>query len=896
MTDRVWDHAPPEAARTLLQTYVARLRRAFATGGVHQHAVTITYRSGGYEFTIDPELVDLHRFRHILGQSTSLTTVDRMRQALSLWRGALLSGLDGEWAQRMRVVLDEQRLAAQQQLIDAQLRAGSTTELLGLLDELLAAHPLDEKLIGQQMLALHLAGRQAEALGRYREARTRLLNELGDEPGPELQELHQRLLRRDSTLRLPVPRREQDDVQPADAAREDTPLPVQRQLPAHTPHFVGRAEVLRNLTGLADAVAPVDGTVRIVTVIGTAGIGKTTLAVHWAHQVADRFPDGQLYVNLRGFDRAGPPMRPDEAIRGFLDAFEIPPDRIPRTVDGQAGLYRSLLAGRRVLIVVDNACDADQVRPLLPGSPGCLVVITGRGQFAGLIASEGARTIALDGLSHHEARTLLARQLGERRVAAEPDAVTELIGYCAGLPIALAIMATRAATNPDFPLSALARELRDERTRLDALDAGDSSTSVRAAFSLSYEYLSPRAATLFRLLGLHHGPDISLAAAASLAGEPLRRTREALAELTLARLLSQHAPGRYALQNLLRTYASDLAQSIDPAPEREAAIRRVLDHYLHSAVTVARLLDPAQEPITVDPPSPGAHPEKFDEYGEAWAWCTAERAVLLAAVRQADDGGFDSHAWQLPSALGTYFQRGGHWHDWIGTQNIALAAARRAGSCDGQARAHRSLGHAGSMLGSHQIAYSHLRSAIRLTTEVGDRTGQAHARRILAGVLQQQGRRAEALDQANQALSLYQAADDKVGQANGYNVVGWYHAQLGNHHDALAYCRHALDLHSGLDDPYGEATTLGSLGYAHHHLGHHHQAVAHFERAVDLHRELNDRYYQADVLTHLAEAHHAAGDADAARETLGEALATLDDLGHPAADQVRRKLSTLEDS
>ena len=864
VVDRVWDQAPPQAARGLVQTYVARLRRAFADHGV---PASLTYRSGGYALTVEPDLVDVHRFRRL---ATTSSTVDGLRAALELWHGEPLSGLAGSWVRSMRDTLAGQRLSVQRRLLDLRLEAGAADDLLGDLDELLARHPLDEKLVEQRMLALYRAGRHADALDCYREARARLRDEVGDEPGPDLRELHQRVLRRDPELTRVVPA---------------APVPVPRQLPARTPFFVGREDKLAQLGKLVDTQ---DGdTVVISAIDGTAGIGKTALAIHWAHEVADRFPDGQLYVNLRGFHLAGPPMDPAEALRGFLDALGVAPERVPATRDTQAALYRSLLAGRRVLVVLDNARDPDQVRPLLPGSPGCVAVVTSRSGLASLVAQEGACPVTLDALSHGEAVALLTRRLGCERVTAELDAVRELVDRCARLPLALAIVAARAAGDERFPLRALAAELRDSRDRLDALDAGDPGTNVRTVFSWSYQHLSAPAARMFRLLGVHPGPDIALPAAESLAGEP--RLRPVLRELTRAHLLTEHRPGRFAFHDLLRAYAADQTEDA----ERAAATHRVLDHYLHTVFAAARLLDPARDNITLTAPRHGVRPQPVRDYTQAWAWCAAEHQVLLAAVEEAAGAGFDVHAWQISWALSTFFQRSGHWHDWVTTQHTALAAAGRLDDRDAQARAHRSLGYAYILLGRDADARTHLRRSDELFGETGNPAGQAHSHLTLAWVFERENRYPDALAEARQALVLYQTASHRVGEANALAVVGWYHARLGDHGEALRRCEHALRLHRELGDRDGQANTLYNLGYAHHHLGHHRAAIAYYQQAIDLRRALGDRYYEANVLADLGETHHAAGDVRSARDAWRRSLAILTELQHPDADALRTRLGAV---
>jgi tetratricopeptide (TPR) repeat protein len=667
---------------------------------------------------------------------------------------------------------------------------------------------------------------------------------------------------------------------------------VPRQLPASVRHFTGRIDELASLSGLLDSAAA-GRTVVISAIYGTAGIGKTALAVFWAHQVAQWFPDGQLYVNLRGFDPTGSPVSPAAAIRGFLDAFAVPVERIPPSLEAQTALYRSLLAKRRVLVVLDNARNVDQVRSLLPGSPNCLVVVTSRSRLTGLIVTEGAAALPLELLTPDVAGELLARHLGAERIADEPEAVSELIKLCARLPLALAITGARASEHPDFPLALLVAQLRGERGRLDALDGGDPTTNVRAVFSLSYRYLSTGAARMFRLLGVHPGPDISLPAAASLAGVPRQQAREVLVELARSRMITEHAPGRFMFHDLLRAYATDHGWSADGDTERLAAVHRVLDHYLHSAHTAALLLHPIRSPLTLAPAQPDVAPENLADDGQARAWFEAEHPVLLAAITQAVDTEFDVHAWQLPWALATFLDRQGYWQEWAATQRTALAAARRLGDLAGEACVHRLLGRAYLRLGSAEEARVHLGHSCDCYQQLGDHIGQALAYYDLASAFGRLGRDDEALDHVRQAFELYQAAGHPVGQTRALSAIGWYHAQLGDHRQALTCCEQAITLCRELGDRLCEAGTWDSLGYAHQHLGDHDQAFACYRRAADLWQEFGNRYHQAVTLTHIGDNHHTVGDHDAAYQAWQQALAILDDLQHTDADQVRAKLHQL---
>jgi tetratricopeptide (TPR) repeat protein len=690
--------------------------------------------------------------------------------------------------------------------------------------------------------------------------------------------------------------------------RRDERLVVPRALPAPTPHFIGRENERRMLTQLIKAHVDPGGrgadvrarderggggrwnTVAVVVIGGTAGVGKTALAVHWAHQVSDHFPDGQLYVNLRGFDAAEQVMDPAEAVRCLLDALPVPPQRIPAGLDAQAALYRSLLAGRRMLIVLDNARDPGQVRPLLPGTPGCLVLVTSRSRLSGLVAADGAHPVLLDLLSPAEGRELLTRRLGAARVNAEPDAVDEIVDRCARLPLALAIVAARAATHPAFGLADLAGELRDTHRRWATLTNDDAATDVGSVFSWSYQALSPDAARLFRLLGLHPGPDITAPAAASLAGLTPPQVRPLLSALTQAHLLAEPTPGRYALHDLLRDYAAEQAVATDADEARHAASRRMLDHYVHTAYAADRLLSTLRDPIDIGRPEPGCEPETLADAGQALDWFHAEHHVLLAAVNHAAATGFDRVTWRLAWALTTYLDRGGLWFDWIATMRPAAAAARRIGEASAEALAHRLLARAYMRLHHLDGAYTHLQHALDLFARGGDQVGQAHTHLNLSDLWEQQGRQAEAVEEARRALDLYRAAGHRPGQADALNTVGWCLAQKGAYAEAIPYCEEALVLHRDLGPGIVQATTWDSLGFAHHHLGHHTEAIACYRAAVDMFRGLGARADEATTLTGLGDAHQAAGDIAAARDAWRRALAILDDLAHPDADDVHARL------
>jgi DNA-binding SARP family transcriptional activator/tetratricopeptide (TPR) repeat protein len=892
LAEALWGPGPPPSARVTVQNYVKRLRRALGdTSGTR-----IATRPGGYVIGVGVGELDVARFEELLGDARAAaregsweTAAGHARAALALWRGDPLADVGLELLAAREVPrLAELRLQALEAGIEADLHLGRHADVIAELQQLTRSHPLRERLHALQMLALYRDDRQGDALAAYRLGRRILVEELGVEPGPELRRLYQQILRADPALILT------DPATPAVAGVRAGPLP--RQLPATVAGFTGRAAELAALTQiLDDAGAGARGTVVISAIGGTAGVGKTALALHWAHQVADRFGDGQLYVNLRGFDPSGIPVTAAGAIRGVLDALGIPPERIPAGPEAQAGMYRSLLSGKRMLVVLDNARDEQHARPLLPASPASLVIVTSRSQLSGLAAADGARLLTLDVLSHAEAVHMLTARLGTTRAAAEPAAVDRIASLCACLPLALAVAAARAAARPGFPLSALAAELRDAAGRLEALDAGDPAANVRVVFSWSYGQLGVGMARMFRLLGLHPGPDITAPAAASLAGTTQPEARRMLAELARRCLITEHVRGRYAFHDLLRAYAAEQTHHADSDTDRREATGRVLDYYLHTAAGAARLINPSMAPVVLAPPRPGAAAVQPAGRRQALAWFEAEHQILLAALGLAAGSGSDSHAWQLPWAMAPFLQTRGYWQEGAATQRTALAAATRLGDTAAQALSARLLANTCTDLGDLDQARIHYAGSLTLYQRLGDRLGEAKVQHSLSVLAGQQGRNADALGHAEQALRLSRAIGDKASEADALNNVGWYHGMLGDYQQARAFCRQALTLSAQVGHHWVEGSAWDSLGYAEHHLGNLGEAAACYQRALSLHREAGDRFYEAEALTHLGDTRHAAGEPAQAREAWQQALTILDELHHPDADTVRAKLASTND-
>ncbi|MFG1780009.1 BTAD domain-containing putative transcriptional regulator [Micromonospora sp. NPDC049048] len=905
LIERIWGERPPAQPRAAIHAHIAMIRRLLQAAHAaeeKQPPVTLVHRGNGYVLRADLQQVDLLRFRALVGAARRRPDAERaalLGEALELWRGPALADLSGEWPARMRDGWGLERLDAAVDWARTALRLGHHARMISRVRALLDDYPVAEPLAAVLMRALARAGRLSEVFDCYATLRQRLAEQFGVDPGPELRQLHQAALHGD--LDQAGPQTDPDQAAPP-GEPDQTTLPaeprdraVPAQLPADVRGFSGRGDEIDQLDRILHTAGRQVTSGVVVAVSGTAGVGKTTLAVRWAHRVADRFPDGQLFVNLRGFAPGGL-LGPAEAVRGFLDALGVPPDRIPPDLHAQAALYRTLLAQKRVLVVLDNARDADHVRPLLPGTSTAMVVVTSRRQLTGLVATDGAHPLTVELLSATDAARLLTRRLGPERIAAEPEAVERLVTACARLPLALAVAAARA-DETGFALGVIADELEQADHRLDVLDTGDPASRVRAVFSWSYRALPPAAARLFRLLGVHPGPDVTASAAASLAAVPAPRARTLLADLTRAHMLAEHSPGRYALHDLLRVYACEQAHAEEPGAERAAAVHRTLDHYLHSAHAMDQVLDPHRDNVALDPCRPGVTIDAPADSAGALAWFEAERPAILAALRQAVAAGAHARTWSLAWVLVTFFDRQGHWHDLVATQRAALQAARRLPDGSRQeAYVHRYLGRAFTRLGDHGQAERHLRGALRVYADLRDPVGQAHTYRGLSWMDEGAGRLTDALRNSERALELFQAADHRAGQADSLNAVGWYRGLLGDCQGTLICCGEALTLLRELGDRYSEAATLDSLGYAHHHLGCFARAADCYQAAVDLLRETGDRHHEAEVLVHLGDSHLAGGAATAARTAWRAALEILLDLGHPDADGVRAKLRLLRGS
>jgi DNA-binding SARP family transcriptional activator/tetratricopeptide (TPR) repeat protein len=917
LVDAVWGDAPPVSVDSGIYTYIAGLRRVLDPDRSRRAPGQVLVSSGGgYLLRLEPGSLDADEFADCLGRARGLRASGDLDgaarvvdEALALWRGQPFAGVPGPFAESERIRLEELRTTAAEERADLMLARGHSAAAVPELTTLIAEHPLRERARGLLMIALYRCGRQAEALHVFHDAQARLAEDLGIDPGTELTRIHQRVLAMDPELDGPAESSASEPASrppagpaPAGAAEPSPagplpppvpavpsePAPCPAQLPSEPVSFVGRAAELDWLHALLPGTVPTGGRApqasSVALITGTAGVGKTTLAIRFARQAGPLFPDGQLYVNLHGFDPASAPMRPATALQWFFEALGVPPVSVPPALEAQSALLRTLLDGKRMLLLLDNAHDADQVRPLLPGSPGCMAVVTSRSQLTGLVV-EGARPVPLDVLDGREAAELVATRLGPERAAAESAAVAAIVEHSAGLPLALSVTCARAVARPTLRLADLAAELTDARSRLDALRTGEDTTDLRAVFSWSADKLSEQAARMFRLLGLHLGPDISAAAAASLAAITPAAARTALAELTRASLLTEDVAGRFGCHDLLRAYAAELAGAALSADERDLARRRVFDHYVQAAYAAAARLYPAR--VRVPPPAPldGVTAEEFsgaNAYDAALAWFEAEHRVLRNVIEQAAARRRDEYCWKLAWYWAPLLHRRGRMHEVLAVQSTAVLAAGRLGDRDALAHVHCELGHVTGRLGDYEAADEHLRQALDLFTDLGDRASVGLVRYGLAVLLTQQNRYDDALDHAVEALRLRRSLADAAAIAYSENEVGWILAHLGQPDAALWYCRRALEMHAESGSRTGVADTLDSIAYAHDQLGEYEQSIAHYERALAMYRLLGDPQGEATSLLQLGDAQLSSGQPDAARHSWERALALLGQV--PGAD------------
>jgi DNA-binding SARP family transcriptional activator/Tfp pilus assembly protein PilF len=829
LCELLWEDNEPDQARKAIRTLAARIRAMLIQAGSAHAAVRLVSDRGGYTLKVDPDAVDAHRFRTLLDrarQTADLCERDRLlREALTLWRGPALHNVVSEpLRQRLCAELDEQRLQAVEASIAAGLDLGRHEQLLPELARLGAEHPVRERLVELHMRALHHAGRTAEALELYRQARTRLADELGLDPGRPLRELHQAIL--------------QGDPEPLADTLPPQPPVRPTQLPPDVPGFTGREGELDELDALPAAPGQEGTAVVISAVSGTAGVGKTALAVHWAHRTAGRFPDGQLYVDLRGYD-PDQPMLPGDALAGFLRALGVAGADIPYDIAERTARYRTLLATRRMLVLLDNASSVEQVRPLLPSSPTCLALVTSRDSLVGLVARHGARRIDVNLLPVDDAVALLRALIGPR-VEAEPDATVALAEQCARLPLALRVAAELAATRRTATLTGLVDELADQQRRIRLLDAGgDHRTAIRAVFSWSYQHLPAEAARAFRLLGLHPGPDFDAYATAALTRSDTEHSRQVLDLLARAHLIEATGPGRFSMHDLLRAYAIDLATTDDAEQDRRSALTRLFDQLRTTAASAVEIMIPADWRNRPDTPPAEVPGPPLADTAAALAWLDTNRATIVAACAWAATHGWPHDAVRLAYAISRYLYSRSHHVDEV-------------------------------------VVHTHTR---RSAQDTGDQAAEAHALTSLAGIHWRQGRLKQAIDHNEQAVTLFRQSGDRVGEARALANLGIIQIQHGWYARAADNCRLALALFRETGNRIGEGFTLLNLGFVHWRQHRYPQATKQFRRALVIFRETGGTIGEACALSNLGLVDLSQGRDAEAEKHHGQALAILREIG-----------------
>ncbi|MGH3678839.1 MAG: BTAD domain-containing putative transcriptional regulator [Natronosporangium sp.] len=872
VVDAIWGERPPADSTGQVHSSVYRLRKALAAAG-GSGGIVVT-DPAGYRVRVDAQRLDLAQFRELRDQARATAgsgepeqARELYRAALDLWRGRALDGVDSDAIRYAAAGLDEEHVQAAEECIEVELALGRSREVVAELTELVGQHPHREGLHRALMLALYRAGRQADALAAYRSARALLADELGLEPGPELQRLHQAILNRDRQLDLPR-------VSPPAAAGRVVP----RELPADVAGFTGRGDALKALDGLVGGTG--DGSsvpVVISAIAGTAGIGKTALAVHWGHQVVDRFPDGQLYVNLRGYD-PDQPVAPADALARFLSGLGVAGQDIPLELADRAARYRTEVTERQMLIVLDNAASVEQVRPLLPGTGSCAVVVTSRDSLAGLVAVDGAHRLDLDLLPPADAVTLLRRLIGDR-VDAEPDAALTLVELCARLPLALRVAAELAASRPRVPLADLVVELSDRQRRLELLDAdGDPHAAVREVFSWSIRRLPPETARMFRLLGLHPGPDFDAYAAAALTDTTLEQATRALDQLTRAHLVHSTTPGRYAMHDLLRAYATYRASDEDSDEERQAVLTRMFDYYLGTAAAAMDTRYPAEAHRRPRVPLPTTPAPKLADPDAGLKWLDFERACLVAATVHSNTHGWSTYTIRLSATLYRYLN-GGHYSDALAVHSCANHAAEQAESLPGQAEALRHLGATHWHVGAYSQARCYLRQAIALFQRIGDPAGEASALNNLGYVEKTRSRYWRAIEHHRMALDLCRIAGDEIGEASALTGIGNAEECLGRCESAAGHHAQAIALFREVGDEAGAASAHNNLANAEERLGRFESSAVHYKRAHSLYRKTGDLQGQALALEGLGIVYLRVKNVGRAIASLQHALKIYRDIG-----------------
>ncbi len=875
LTDQLWPDRDPEAGLVSLHTCVYRLRKLLG------NSTTRLHRQGdGYRLELGSDEVDLHRFeqladsgRQALARGDHELAAQHLRAALALWRGEAMGGIDIAVVQEYARVLDEARLDVTEWSLTADLALDRQDEVSRETERLITRFPFRERFWELSMLALVRAGRQSAALQRYRELYRQLDDELGIQPSPSVQKLHQQILDGDQGVISELP----------EGLTGRMTVAVPRQLPPPLGRLAGREAELAQLSRPDPRTGPV-----ITVITGQAGIGKSTLALSWAHSVADQFPDGQLYVNLLGFDAAGRIRTVGEVVRMFLISLGIDDRQLPRNTDDQLALFRTLTTDRRLLVVLDNARNADQVRPLLPPGSSCRVVITSRDRLAALIAIEGADSVPLDLLDAEACEQLLTGRIGVERIAADRTSAAKIIESCGRLPLALALAAAQVASRPKLSLAEAVRSIFDPRRGLDALEIGDAGASLRQVFSWSYSTVDPAAARLFRLLGVHPGPDLSAAAAASLAAVEPGEALRLLDRLTTANLLTEHLPARYLLHDLLRDYAAELARAVDGPEEVDRAGHRILDHYLQTAHAGAMAYDPARTPITLPAPVPGVTPELL-QAAELMDWARREHGVLRSVVAWGKQLRADRHVWCLVWSLRAYLATMRPPLPDLPFELAAMECAQRLGDREGEVEARRFLISSYSLLGRPRQGLEQADLALRLANELDSPRHRAEVLRSLAFLRQNDGDVDLATDLLRQALHWHRIWGHEPATAKTLNLLGFFEAERGNGAVAIPLCREAITLFERHADP-AEPDAWDSLGLACRVTGDPTTSAESYRRAIELYHRSGFHHSAGHSWVALADLQEEYDQPEAALTSLREALTVFREFAWQEAEKIHRRL------
>jgi DNA-binding SARP family transcriptional activator/tetratricopeptide (TPR) repeat protein len=860
LIDRVWDTQPPPKARESLSVYVTRLRASLrqAIGA----SVRLTGRDRGYELHVDPDTIDLHRFRRLRRQADALTAngdsehaASLLREADRLWHGQALAGIRGDWVARMRDSLEEERRAAILKRIGCELELGLHADVVGELRHLLAQYPLDEAFIAHQMTALYGSGRPGEALSLYRDIRSRLVDEQGTEPGPLLSELHQRILRHDSQLaaRPAGPRRGR-------LSQPDT-------LPPETAEFVGRSEELDLLTR-EHGDAP-----RVKVIEGTAGVGKTALALQAARAVSGQYPDGTFYLNLHTHDPGHPSLDAGEALHRLLRMLTAPATQIPDATGERAALLRAQLSRRRAIVILDDAGRHDQIRPLLPEAGECLILITTRRTFPGL---EGARALTLEALPVDDAITLFQSVAGPGTAHDEAEAAMA-VQLCGRLPLAIQLAAGRLARDYPPRIGELVEELSQSPARSGGADSA--SPEVMSAFDLAYRSLEPGHQRFFRRLGVSPCAYISLHAAAALGGGTLAQAEEVLAALLDHHLLARAPAGQFRFHDLIRGYAAMRAAQEDSRSEQRQAVGRLFDYYLRTADEADRVLHPFRRRMTVPRPRPPAASTELSTQQDAAGWLEAEWRNILQAARYAGRHEWKEKCADLTHALAGFMEIRAYWDEAIAAHTLALQAGRDLSDPARTARASLELSEVSQQTGRYEAALPLAEDAAGIYRSLADRRGEADALDQIGMAHQRAGRSREALAYFHEARILYRYTADQDGLATTLSHSGIASWQLGRYPDAMEHLSEALSVYGDVGDRRGQAKTLNNLGRMQLYLGYHREALDGYQKSLEIFREIGGPQNEAILYHNIGAVYHYKGSYEDALTAYGHALIIYHEIG-----------------